>query len=108
MTPVLLPDTSLYISWSYYILVMPQVEVPTVVEGHRASMLRAGSQDTALVFLFTSDNSGSPSADTIIGFWQELQRMHPNATIAASSIDAFVEEVIVLAYGVCMQMPPRA
>lgn len=71
-----------------------EVEVPATAEGHRASLLRAGPLDVALVFLFTADNSGSPSADTVVQFWQSLKKMHPTATVEASSIDAFVSEVL--------------
>ena len=64
---------------------------------HRAAVVHhgiQGAESTALVFQFSVDNSGAPSADFVETFWKTLQTSYRNAKIQASSIDAFAAELL--------------
>jgi hypothetical protein len=51
-------------------------------------------RDIALVFLYTIDNSGPPTAAQVSTFWADLRRTHPRARVVASSLDDFAAEVL--------------
>ena len=38
--------------------------------------------------------AGPPTAEQVSAFWSNLQNLHPNASIVASSLDAFATEVL--------------
>lgn len=52
------------------------------------------NDEIALVFLYTVDNTGPPTAEQVSAFWSNLQQRHPKASIVASSLDAFAAEVL--------------
>ena len=52
------------------------------------------AEDIALVFLYTVDNSGPPTASQVTALWDNLRQQHPGATLLASSLDAFAVEVL--------------
>ena len=54
----------------------------------------AANDEIALVFLYTVDNTGPPTAEQVSAFWSNLQQRHPKASIVASSLDAFAAEVL--------------
>jgi len=61
----------------------------------RTSLLHtAAAPGVALVYHFHLDNTSPPTAEQITTFWAGLQRQFPQATIAASSADAFVADVL--------------
>ena len=66
----------------------------TGVIHHRRKGADGAVDDIALVFLYTVDNSGPPSAEQVTIFWQNLQQQHPHAEILASSLDDFAAEVL--------------
>eukprot|EP00750_Incisomonas_marina_P010640 INCI16292.10.p1 GENE.INCI16292.10~~INCI16292.10.p1 ORF type:complete len:901 (+),score=156.29 INCI16292.10:333-3035(+) len=63
---------------------------PTILVRHGIK----GAEDVALIFQFTGDNGGLPTADAVVTFWSGLQAKFPNATIQASSLDDFTREVL--------------
>ena len=70
-----------------------EIDVPA--SSMRASIVKGGGQqEIALVFLYTVDNTGPPSAEQVTTFWEGLRAKHPSAVIEASSLDAFVSEVL--------------
>ena len=70
-----------------------EIDVPA--SSMRASIVKGGGQqEIALVFLYTVDNTGPPSAEQVTTFWEGLRAKHPSAAIEASSLDAFVSEVL--------------
>jgi len=60
----------------------------------RSSIVHAGDEETALVFLYTVDNTGPPTAEQVTSFWAALRKLHPKADIKSSSLDAFAAEVL--------------
>ena len=67
-----------------------EVELPP----QTASSIVRSQTGVALVFLFTLDNSGPPTAEQVDAFWTSLQKKNPNAEILRSSLDAFTAEAL--------------
>eukprot|EP00039_Didymoeca_costata_P013657 m.211396 g.211396 ORF g.211396 m.211396 type:complete len:926 (+) comp15837_c0_seq6:99-2876(+) len=69
-------------------------EIDDLYPGRKASIVRSPTNsDTALIFHYTQDNSGVPTMREVQDLWTSLQKQFPNATIMASSLDAFVQDV---------------
>lgn len=48
--------------------------------------------DHVLVFHYTVDNRGVPTASEVVSFWQQLQKRFPGAAVTLSTLDDFAEE----------------
>eukprot|EP00756_Hemistasia_phaeocysticola_P051674 Hpha_TRINITY_DN26846_c0_g1::TRINITY_DN26846_c0_g1_i1::g.17388::m.17388 len=66
-----------------------EVDLPA---GTEASIVTANS--SALVFLYTMDNSGPPTYQQVVDFWAGLRKKHPTAKIMSSTLDRFAVEAL--------------
>ena len=72
-----------------------QTEIIVMVEPTYGDFVRVESfPDTALAFMYTSDNNEPPNSTQVTLFWDNLRFRYPNAQIVASSLDAYAEVLV--------------
>ena len=68
-------------------------EVIMMLEQHYGSKIQLPGFDQVLRFHITSDNGAPPDPEDVRKFWKQTQWEYPNATLQASTVDAFVDEL---------------
>jgi len=69
-------------------------ELILMAEGNYGTSIRSPQSSTMLVFMYQVDNTGPPSAEEVLDFWDAIRIQYPNSSPIASSLDSYVGDVL--------------
>ena len=68
-------------------------EILMLMEQHYGSKIEVPGFDQVLRFQITGDNQGPPKPEAVRQFWAQMHKEYPNATLHASTLDDFADEL---------------
>jgi hypothetical protein len=67
-------------------------EVVLMAEDNYGTSIRAPGSSVVLAFMYQIDNTGPPSAEEVVTFWEAIRTQYPSSTPIVSSLDGYVQD----------------